>query len=63
MSATWDKLKGNWNQIKGELKQRYANLTDDDLTYQEGREDEFLGRLQEKIGKSKKEIKDMIDRF
>lgn len=61
MSATTDKLKGNWNIIKGKLKQNYADLTDDDLTYTEGQEDELLGRIQRKTGKSKDEIKDFID--
>ena len=61
MSAFTDKLKGNWNQIKGSLKQQYAQLTDDDLTYAEGKEDELLGRLQEKLGKTKTEVKNMID--
>ncbi len=54
-------MKGNWNQIKGRLKQEYGNLTDDDLTYQEGREDELFGRLQEKLGKTKDDVKRMID--
>ena len=61
MSATNDKLKGNWNQLKGKAKQQYGHLTDDDLTYQEGKEDEFFGRLQEKLGKTKEEIKAWID--
>lgn len=61
MSATTDKLKGNWNIIKGKLKQNYADLTDDDLTYTEGQEDELLGRIQRKTGKTKDEIKDFID--
>lgn len=61
MGAQEDKLKGNWNQIKGRLKQEYGNLTDDDLTYQEGREDELFGRLQEKLGKTKDDVKRMID--
>jgi uncharacterized protein YjbJ (UPF0337 family) len=51
-----DKLKGNWNQIKGKIKQKYADLTDDDLTYVEGKEDELVGRLQKKTGKTKEEI-------
>lgn len=63
MSATEDKLKGNWNQIKGKLKQQYGDLSDDDLTYQEGKEDELYGRLQEKLGKGKDEVKRMIDDF
>lgn len=61
MSATSDKLQGNWNQVKGKLKQEYADLTDDDLKYEEGKEDELLGKIQEKTGKAKQEIKDFID--
>jgi len=48
--------KGNWNEIKGKLKQKFAVLTDNDLLLQEGKEDELLGRLQTKLGKSKEEI-------
>lgn len=55
------RIKGNWNQIKGKLKQQYADLTDDDLTYAEGKEDELLGRLQEKTGKSKDELRKQIN--
>lgn len=57
------KIKGNWNQIKGSLKQTYAQLTDDDLEYREGKEDEFLGRLQEKTGETKAKIKELIDQI
>jgi uncharacterized protein YjbJ (UPF0337 family) len=53
--------KGNWNVIKGKLKQSYADLTEDDMMYAEGKEDEMLGRIQKKIGKSKQELKDQID--
>ena len=55
-------LKGNWNVIKGKLKQRYAELTDDDLTYVDGAEDELFGRLQVKLGKSKQEILESVER-
>lgn len=61
MSATKDKIKGNWNQMKGKLKQQYGELTDDDLAYSEGKEDELLGRIQKKTGKSKEEVKKYID--
>lgn len=54
------KSKGNWNEIKGKLKERYAILTEDDLTYEEGKEEHMLGTLQEKLGKTKQEVKDMI---
>jgi len=49
-------LKGNWNIFKGKLKQSYANLTDDDLTYEEGKEDELWGRLQKKTGQTKEQL-------
>ena len=61
MSAFSDQLSGNWNQIKGELKQEYGQLTDNDLAYEEGKEDELLGRLQQKLGKTNQEIKSFID--
>jgi len=53
-------LKGNWNETKGKLKQKFAMLTDDDLLLAEGKEDELLGRLQTKLGKSKEEIHKII---
>jgi uncharacterized protein YjbJ (UPF0337 family) len=54
------KMKGNWNEMKGKLKQKYGELTDDDLRYEDGREDELIGRLQKKLGKSKDEVKKII---
>jgi uncharacterized protein YjbJ (UPF0337 family) len=54
-------FKGSWNEIKGKLKQKYAQLTDDDLTYTEGKDDELIGRLQKKLGKSAEEIRRMIE--
>lgn len=53
-------IKGNWNEKKGKLKQQYADLTDDDLTYQEGQEDELVGKIQKKTGKTRDEVKQMI---
>jgi uncharacterized protein YjbJ (UPF0337 family) len=49
-------VKGNWNEQKGKLKQRFANLTDDDLMFAEGKKDEMLGKLQIKLGKTKEEL-------
>lgn len=54
------KLKGNWNQIKGKLKQQYGDLTDDDLSYMEGKEDELIGRIQSRLGMKKDEVIHMI---
>ncbi|CAH0998706.1 hypothetical protein LEM8419_00052 [Neolewinella maritima] len=61
MSATHDKIKGNWTEMKGKAKQQYGHLTDDDVAYTHGKEDELMGRLQQKLGKTKQEIKDWID--
>jgi uncharacterized protein YjbJ (UPF0337 family) len=49
-------VKGNWNEQKGKLKQRFANLTEDDLLFAEGKKDEMLGKLQIKLGKTKEEL-------
>lgn len=54
-------LKGTWNEQKGKLKQKFAILTDDDLMYTEGKEDEMLGKLQIKLGKSKEEMEALIE--
>ncbi len=54
-------LKGTWNEAKGKLKQKYADLTDDDLTFAEGKEDELLGRLQKKLGRSKEDVRKEIE--
>lgn len=56
-------LKGTWNEVKGKLKQTYGNLTDDDLKYEEGKEDELLGRLQKKTGKSKDDLKKWFNSY
>lgn len=63
MSVLKDKLKGNWNQIKGNLKQKWGDLTDDELLYEEGKEDELIGRIQKKTGETKENINDFIDRM
>ena len=53
-------IEGNWNEIKGKLKQKYADLTDDDLIFAKGKEDEMYGRLQKKLGKTKDQIQKEI---
>ena len=54
-------IEGKWNELKGKLKQKFADLTDDDLLYDEGKEDEMWGKLQQKLGKTQKEIKSLLD--
>ncbi|MDA3615792.1 CsbD family protein [Polluticaenibacter yanchengensis] len=63
MSALQDKLKGNWNVIKGNLKQKWADLTDDELLYEEGKEDELVGRIQKKTGETKESINEFIEKM
>ena len=53
-------FKGNWKEIKGKLKQQFAMLTDSDLLFAEGKQDEMLGRLQSKLGRTKAEIHKII---
>ena len=52
--------KGNWHELKGKLKQQFADLTDNDLMYEEGKKDEMFGKLQIKLGKTKEELKKII---
>lgn len=54
-------LKGNWNVIKGRLKQKFGQLTDDDLRYVDGREDELIGHIQKRTGRTKEEIERAIN--
>jgi uncharacterized protein YjbJ (UPF0337 family) len=53
-------IKGNWNELKGKLKQKYATLTDNDLVFAEGKKEEMFGRLQVKLGKTKEELHKII---
>ena len=55
------KIKGNWNEVAGKIKQKFASLTDDDLLFTDGKEEELLGKLQQKLGKTKIEIRQMIE--
>ena len=54
-------FKGNWHELKGKLKKNFADLTDNDLLYEEGREEELYGRVQAKLGKSKEEVKKLFE--
>ena len=61
MGSFEDKVRGNWNILKGKMKEEYGELTDDDLAYEEGQEDQLLGRIQRKTGRTKDQIKDWVD--
>ncbi len=53
-------IKGDWNIIKGNLKQKWARLTDDDLQFIEGKQDELLGRIQKRTGESREAVEAAI---
>jgi uncharacterized protein YjbJ (UPF0337 family) len=53
--------KGNWNIAKGKLKQKFGQLTDDDLRYVEGQEDELIGRIQRRTGRTKEEVEKALE--
>lgn len=53
-------IKGHWNEMKGKLKKQYGQLTDDDLAYQEGKEEELIGRIQARLGKTRDEVVEML---
>jgi len=54
-------FKGSWNEVKGKLKQKYGQLADNDLAFSEGKEDELLGRLQQRLGKTKEDLRKEIE--
>lgn len=54
-------IKGTWNEVKGKIKQAYADLTDNDLKYEEGQDDELLGKLQQKTGKGRRDLVQWIN--
>jgi uncharacterized protein YjbJ (UPF0337 family) len=54
------KIKGNWNELKGKLKTKYGELTDDDLAFAEGQEEQLLGKVQEKTGETEENLKKMM---
>jgi uncharacterized protein YjbJ (UPF0337 family) len=63
MNETKLHLKGNWNVIKGKLKQAYGELTDNDLAYVEGQEDELTGRIQKRLGKTASEVRSLLEKY
>jgi len=53
-------VKGNWNELRGKLKKRFANLTDNDFRFEESKKEEMLGKLEIKLGKTKEELNKII---
>ena len=56
-------VKGNWNEQKGKLKQKFASLTDNDLMFEKGKKEEMMGKIQIKLGKTKQELEEIISAF
>lgn len=54
-------FKGEWHELKGRLRQKFADLTDNDLEFAEGQEEELLGHLQKTLGKSQEEIAQLVN--
>jgi uncharacterized protein YjbJ (UPF0337 family) len=63
MNATKLNLKGNWNVVKGKLKQAYGELTDDDLKFVEGQEDELVGRIQKRVGATAVDVRHLLEKY
>lgn len=59
----WDRIEGNWKQIKGKAKQRWASLTDDDLDHIDGRREELIGKLQEREGIARDQAERQLDEW
>jgi uncharacterized protein YjbJ (UPF0337 family) len=59
----WDQIEGKWKQAKGSVKQKWAKLTDDDLTYMDGKKDELVGKIQERYGISREEAQREADEW
>ncbi len=55
-----DQIAGNWKQLKGKVKEQWADLTDDDLTKIEGKRDQLVGRVQERYGVAKDEAEKQV---
>ena len=58
-----DVIKGTWEEQKGKLKQKFAELTDNDLMFEEGKKEEMMGKLQVKLGKTKEELHEIFGKL
>ena len=59
----WDTMKGDWKQIKGQIREKWGQFTDDELDKVQGRREQFEGLLQKKLGIAKDEVKKQVDAF
>ena len=59
----WERIEGNWNEVKGKVKQQWGKLTDDDLTQARGRREQVVARIQQRYGEAKEKVELELDRF
>ncbi len=59
----WDRIEGNWKQVKGKVKEQWGRLTDDDLDVIAGKRDQLVGMIQEQYGISREEAEKQVERF
>ncbi len=59
----WDRIEGNWKQIKGVVKEKWGKLTDDDVDVVAGRQDQLIGKIQERYGVAKAEAEKQISEW
>jgi uncharacterized protein YjbJ (UPF0337 family) len=59
----WDRIEGNWKEMKGRIKQQWGDLTDDDMSVMSGKRDELAGRLQQRYGYAKDRAESEIDEW
>lgn len=59
----WDQIEGKWTDVKGQVKEKWGKLTDDDLTVINGKRDQLEGKLQQAYGKTKEQAKKEVDEF
>ena len=61
MEMDWNRVEGNWKQVKGKIKEKWGNLTDDDLTAINGKRDQLEGKIQERYGIAKDQVRKDVD--
>jgi uncharacterized protein YjbJ (UPF0337 family) len=57
----WNRVEGNWKQVKGKVKEQWGKLTDDDLDVISGKRDQLEGKIQERYGTAKDQVKKDVD--
>lgn len=60
LDTTELRMRGNWHELKGKIRQQYGDLTDDDLEYAEGKQEEWYGKLSKKLGRTVDDVRDWI---